>query len=190
MCITSHLSTLKLIFATCFPTQQGYWYLNVVPLWLASGFRALCQIFVSPANLDILLTILVSRSFIYVRNSCGPNTLPCGTTDVIGAQLLLDRLMHTRWRRPANHFRIHLSASPWMPCALTFCISLSCGTLANAFWKSRETKFTDLLLSVSNVFMTLAKKSSRLSGRYVCFGCHMLRVTYQVVHFQVWLVTP
>ena len=43
---------------------------------------------VSSANLDILLNILVSRSFIYIQNSSGPNTLPYGTQDVTGAKSL------------------------------------------------------------------------------------------------------
>ena len=66
---------------------------------MSSGFLALWDNFVSSANLDILMTILVLvsilvsiyRSFIYIyiRNSSDPNTLPCGTPDVTGAQLLL-----------------------------------------------------------------------------------------------------
>ena len=55
---------------------------------MSSGFLALWQSLVSSANLDILLTILLSRSFIYIINSSRPNTLPCGTPDVTGAQLL------------------------------------------------------------------------------------------------------
>ena len=55
---------------------------------MPSGFLALWQSLVSSANLDILLTILVSRSFMHITNSSRPNTLPCGTPDVTGAQLL------------------------------------------------------------------------------------------------------
>ena len=54
---------------------------------MSSGFLAVWESLVSSANLDILLTILVSRLFIYIRNSW-PNILPCGTPDVTGAQLL------------------------------------------------------------------------------------------------------
>ena len=55
---------------------------------MPSGFLVLWQSLVSSANLDILLTIFVSWSFIYIRNNSRPNTLPCGTPDVTGAQLL------------------------------------------------------------------------------------------------------
>ena len=60
---------------------------------MSSGFLALWQSLVSSANFDILLTILVPRSFIYIyiymRNCSGPNTQPCGTPDVTGAHLEL-----------------------------------------------------------------------------------------------------
>ena len=79
---------------------------------MSSVFLALWQSLVLSANLDILLMILVSKSFIYIRNSSRHNTLPCGTLDVTGAQLLDYWLMHTRWQRSANKFRIHLAASP------------------------------------------------------------------------------
>ena len=46
------------------------------------------QSLVSSANFDILLAILLSASFIWIRNNSGPNTLPCGTPDVTGALLL------------------------------------------------------------------------------------------------------
>ena len=69
---------------------------------MSSGFLAQWQSLVSSANLDMLMTTLVSGSFIYIymyvcmyvcvyiyiRNSSGPNTLPYGTPDVTGAQLL------------------------------------------------------------------------------------------------------
>ena len=35
-------------------------------------------------NLDIFPTIFQSSSFIYIKNSSGPNTLPCGTPEVAG----------------------------------------------------------------------------------------------------------
>ena len=40
--------------------------------------------FGSSANLHILLTIFASRLFISIRNSSGPNALPCGAPDVHG----------------------------------------------------------------------------------------------------------
>ena len=49
-------------------------------------FPALWQNSVSSANFVILLTMLISRSFILIRN--GSNTLPGGTPNVTGAQLL------------------------------------------------------------------------------------------------------
>ena len=55
---------------------------------MPSRFLALWQSLVSSENVDNLLTILISRSFIYIRNSSGPNTPPCGPPDVTGAQLL------------------------------------------------------------------------------------------------------
>ena len=60
-------------FATCLPTQKVYWYLPVVSI-MSSGFLALWQSLISSVNIDISLTILVSRSFICIINSIGPNT--------------------------------------------------------------------------------------------------------------------
>ena len=89
---------------------------------MSSGFLALCQSLVSSANLDTFLAMFVSRSLMYIKNNSRSNILPSGTPGVTSAQLLYDWLMHARWRCPDNQFRIHLAASPWMPCALTFVI--------------------------------------------------------------------
>ena len=57
---------------------------------MTSGFLAMWQSLASSANLVILLTMLVSGSFIYLYmiNASGPDTLSCGRQDVTGAQLL------------------------------------------------------------------------------------------------------
>ena len=70
-------------------SQNIYWtslLISSCSSIMSSGFLAQWQSLVSSANFDILLTILVS--FMYIRNSSGPNTLSCGTPDVTGAQLL------------------------------------------------------------------------------------------------------
>ena len=65
-------------------------------------------------------------------------------------------LMHIRWRRPANQFRTHLAASPWMPCALTFSISLP------------------LYRCLCHMCLWLGHRNrARLSGSYVCFWSHI-----------------
>ena len=86
MCITEHLSTLKHI-CHLFAHSTSLLISSSSSI-MSSGFLGLWQSLVSSANFDILLTILVSRSFMHIRNSCRPNTLPCGTPDVTGAQLL------------------------------------------------------------------------------------------------------
>ena len=58
--------------------------------FIISMLLALKQSLVSSANVDILLTILVSISCIPIRNRSGPITWPCGTPDVTGAQFLWD----------------------------------------------------------------------------------------------------
>ena len=57
-------------------------------LCYGSGYLALWQSLVSSANFDILLMMLLSRSLMYMRNSSGPSTLPCGTPDITGVQSL------------------------------------------------------------------------------------------------------
>ena len=77
--------------------------------------------------------------------------------------------MHTRWRWPAHQYQIHLAASPWMPSGLTFSISLSCGTLSNAFWSLDR---QDLLFYCCPCHMCLwlwQRKSSRLIRQLCLF---------------------
>ena len=59
----------------------------------SSGYLTLSQSFVSSANLYIFLTMPLSRSWMQMRKSSGPRTLPCGTPDVSGVQLLKVWLM-------------------------------------------------------------------------------------------------
>ena len=53
-------------FATCLPIQQVFFIVSFRSSVMSSGFLALWQSLVSSANLDILLTILVSISLIYM----------------------------------------------------------------------------------------------------------------------------
>ena len=80
MCITEHLSTLKRICHVL--AHSTSLLISSCSSIMSSGFLALWQSLVSSANLDIFLTVLVSRSFIYMINSSWPNTLPCGTPDL------------------------------------------------------------------------------------------------------------
>ena len=76
MYITEHLSTFKFI-CHLFAHSTSL-LISFCSFVMSSGFIALWQSLVSSANLDILMTMSVSRSFtyIYIRNSSGPNTLP------------------------------------------------------------------------------------------------------------------
>ena len=48
-------------------------------LCLSVSFVTFLNSFVLSANLSTLLDMSSSRSFIYIKNSIGPNTDPCGT---------------------------------------------------------------------------------------------------------------
>ena len=92
-------------------------------------------------------------------NSIGPKTDPWETPLFIWIQS--EALpINTLYSWSVSQFSIHLQRLPVMLWALTLLISCLCGTLLNAFWKSRCTLFTDLVLSY--ILFTSLKKSIRL----------------------------
>ena len=48
-------------------------------LYLSVSLQTFLNTFVSSANLSTLLDMSSSKSFIYIKNSIGPNSDPCGT---------------------------------------------------------------------------------------------------------------
>ena len=92
---------------------------------LTNLFRSSCKLclsvslvtflntFVSSANFSTLLDMSSSKSFIYIKNSIGPNTDPCGT-DI---QFEISPSTITLCLLCVSHFSIQLIASlpiPWV----------------------------------------------------------------------------
>ena len=134
-CITLHFEVLNGIcqasdqFSSCCRSCWS-WSLSLVSLILPSSF-------VSSANLNTELTMSVSRSLMKMRNKTGPRTDPCGTPLVTNLHIEYWSLMHTRCFLPLNQLLIHSQTLPLIPWLATLSNSLMCGTLSNAFAKSR-----------------------------------------------------
>ena len=92
MCITAHLT--KLNFICHLLAQSASLLMFSCCSITAFGCLALFQSLMSSVNLEILLTMLLSKSLMYMRNSSGPSTLPCGTPDVTDVQSLYIGLVH------------------------------------------------------------------------------------------------
>ena len=87
------------------------------------------KIFVSSANISIVLWTISGMSFTKTINNIGPRTLPCGMPLMTAADI------DTIWafRRPSSEW----SAFPLMPCACSLWIILRCGTESKALLKSK-----------------------------------------------------
>ena len=115
MCITEHLSHIETHLPLVCQLNK------FIDIFL---FHCVIRVSSSVAKCGIIckfrhfLTIFVSRSFIYIKNSSGPKNSSeiarrytrCDWCPVAAGALLYDLLMHTRWQRPASQFRMHLAA--------------------------------------------------------------------------------
>ena len=54
------------------------------------------------SKVGYFVMMLLSRSLMYMKNSCWNSTLPCGTPEVTGVESLWVWLIQTLWRRPAS----------------------------------------------------------------------------------------
>ena len=106
--------------AICSPSQLACLLRSSCYSRTLSRCLELWQSFVSLVNLDILLTVPLSRSVIYMRKNSVPITLNCGTPDVTDVQLLKVWLIQTLWHHQANQFQFYWATLPWMPCVMTF----------------------------------------------------------------------
>lgn len=73
----------------------------------------------------------LGKSLICGKKSCGPNAKPCGTLEV--ASTFGEPLTTTDW------YKTGLSTIQYN---YNLCTKISCGTVSNAFWKSRNTEST------------------------------------------------
>ena len=74
-----HLHFPKLNNICHFPDHLTNFSRSSCKLCLSVSLVTFLNTFVSSANLSTLLDMSFSKSFIYIKNSIGPNTDPCGT---------------------------------------------------------------------------------------------------------------
>ena len=176
MFITEHLSTFKFI---CHLFASLNKFIDIF-LQFRYIIRVSCSVskFGIICNLDILLIILLSRSFISIRNSSGPNTLPCGTPDVTGMigwciPVYSDQL--TTFRSTWLH---HLECRVHWRVALVFHV-VPCQMILKVEIDKIYTFSVARVICVNDL------------GKEIVLACQaatfvaeaMLRATYQVVHF-------
>jgi len=65
------------------------------------------------------------------------NTDPCGTPLITSLHYEKHPLSTTRFFLFDNQSSVHFSTLPAIPCAANFINNRLCGTLSNAFWKSK-----------------------------------------------------
>ena len=135
-CIILHLSRLNNI---CQSSDQLYNFLrSALNFAKLISEPTLQKSLVSSANLSILSHILFSISFINITNSIGPRTEPWVTPLLTSDQLEHLPLITTLCFLSLSHYSIQFATRLPIPMALTFSNSLPCGTLSNAFWKSKN----------------------------------------------------
>jgi len=78
---------------------------------------------VSSANFKVQLSIPNSKSLMYIRNSSGPSTDPCGTPLKTSTQSDKTPLIPTFCFLPFSHSVIQSTILPWMPWLCIFRIS-------------------------------------------------------------------
>ena len=88
---------------------------------------------VSSANLTTLLDMSSSKSCIYIKNSIGPNTDPCGTPFKTDFQFEISPSISTLCLLCVSHFSVQLITSLPIPWAFSLSYNLWCGTLSKAF---------------------------------------------------------
>ena len=146
-CMTVHFEVLKGIIHLS--DHSANLFISSWSCSRSSGLSIRLQSLVSSANLEMRLVIPVSMSLMKIRNSTSPSTLSCGTPEVTGTHSEHAWPMHTRCLRPESQERIQCWRLPLIPSDATLSMSRSCGTLSNAFWKSRYIKSTALHSSYS-----------------------------------------
>ena len=77
------------------------------------------------------------RGHLYAIKSSGPRIDPCGTPLDTADQADSSPLTTTRWRLSLSHALIHDDTWLLTPSAFSLTNNLACGTLSNAFAKSR-----------------------------------------------------
>ena len=111
-------------------------------LCLSASLVTFLNTFVSSANFSTLLDVSSSKSFIYIKNSIGPNTDPCGTPLRTDFQFEISPSTITLCLLWVSHFSIQFITSLPIPWAFSLSNNLWCGTFAKAFWKSKYTTST------------------------------------------------
>ena len=105
--------------------------------------------------INYLALWLDGKSFMYSTNKIGPGTLTCGMPLVTGFQVELAPFMHTCCTRSDKKAFIQCSVSVLNPIEFILLISLLCGTLSNAFVKSRYTVSIESPLSIAVVHTSI-----------------------------------
>ena len=93
-------------------------------LCLSVSFVTFLNTFVSSANLSTLLDMSSSRSFIYIKNSIGHNTDPCGTPLKTDFQFEISPSTITLCLLCVSHFSIQLITSLPIPWAFSLSINV------------------------------------------------------------------
>ena len=118
------------------------------------------MIFGSSANSFVTLTILSSKSFMYIAKKSGPMTDPWGTSLKTSVHLELASTIVTlcllQLRKSSNHF----ATSSVTPYPLILWTNLRWGTKSKAFAKSNSNSST--LLPSTNLDVMKSSVSSRL----------------------------
>ena len=88
----------------------------------------------------VILDKSSGKSFVYILNSTGPITLPCGTPEIIFFHSEIDSPRTTRWRLFVKNASIQSYTLPEIPYLDSLSNNRLCGTLSKAFSKSRNNK--------------------------------------------------
>ena len=132
-------------------STTSYWWLPKVYglnklnsswiIWLSTASMISRDRFVSSANIYKIesSSITSSKSFIKMTKSIGPKTDHCWTPLVTSVQSDVTPLTTTLCLRHDKNDLIHSRGSPSMPYDFNFMRSRPCGTLSNAFMKSKYT---------------------------------------------------
>ena len=108
-------------------------------LAVSAVVRILLYMMVSLAKRRMSEVMLVLMSFIYMKNSSGPRTDPCGTPEVIGTALDVLPSSTTCCVLPVRKPLIQARAFPWIPYLSSLYRSLLCASLSKALLKSTTT---------------------------------------------------
>jgi len=125
--------------------------------------------FVSSANFKIELVRVASRSLKKIKiKTMGHKTEPWGTPLVTDVQVDLWPLKHTLCLLPLNHSFSQTQTFPPIPCFSVLSNNLWCGTLSNAFPKSKY--ITSTLSWLSRLLVSVYRVSSSLLLRWLVYS--------------------